>query len=326
MSIRSLFLIRPLLVLSLLFSLLFALPHHAQGQDERGSDYTLQVNVQMVVLHATVQNSKGGPVSGITQEDFLVLENGVPQVIRYFSHEDIPVTVGLVIDNSGSMRSKRSEVISAALAFARSSNPQDQMFVVNFNQRVSYGLPEGTLFTDQVPQLEVALSRVAADGMTALYDAVGAALDRLEAGNRDKKVLIVVSDGGDNASKLRLPQIMAMARKSEAIIYTIGLFDPEDDDVDPRVLAQLSRDTGGEAFLPASAAEVPLICERIARDIRSQYTIAYVPANPKPDGTYRAIRIKAKAAGQGGLRVRTRAGYFARPAAPHTASSQGRKP
>lgn len=307
-------------------SLLFALLPPAQAQHDQGSEYTLRVNVGMVVLHATVQNHKGALVSGIGQGDFQVLENGAPQVIRYFNREDVPVTVGLVIDNSRSMRSKRADVITAALAFARSSNPQDQMFVVNFNERVSYGLPEGTLFTDQVPQLEVALSRFAADGMTALYDAVGAALHRLEAGNRDKKVLIVISDGGDNASKLRLPQIMAMARKSEAIVYTIGLFDPQDDDGNPHVLAQLSKDTGGEAFLPKAAAEVPLICERIARDIRTQYTIAYVPANLKSDGSYRSIRIKVRAVGQGGLLVRTRTGYFARSDDPRAASSQGGKP
>jgi len=307
-------------------SLLFALPHLAQAQGDQGSEYTLKVNVEMVVLHATVQSHKGTFVSGIRQGDFQVFEDGVPQAVRYFSHEDIPVTVGLVIDNSGSMRSKRAEVIAAALAFARTSNPQDQMFVVNFNERVSFGLPEATPFTDQVPQLEVALSRVAAGGMTALYDAVGAALERLDAGNRDKKVLIVISDGADNASKLKLPQIMAQARKSEAIIYTIGLFDAEDDDGNPHVLAQLSKDTGGEAFLPKSAAEVSLICERIARELRIQYTIAYVPANRKADGTYRAIRVKASAPGQSGLLVRTRAGYYARSESPRAASSQSRKP
>jgi len=264
-----------------------------------------------VVLHATVQNRNGILVSGLGKDNFQVYEDGVLQQIDYFSHEDIPVTVGLVVDNSGSMRPKRPEVIAAALAFARSSNPQDQMFVVNFNELVSLGLPADTPFTDQAAQLEVALSRIAADGETALYDAVAAALEHLKKGNQDKKVLIVISDGGDNASKHNLAQIMAMAGHPDAIIYTIGLFIAEDPDRNPGVLKRLAKDTGGEAFLPESVGEVLPICQRIARDIRNQYTIAYAPANRKQDGTYRVIQVKANAPGHGRLVVRTRAGYYA---------------
>jgi VWFA-related protein len=265
----------------------------------------------MVVLHATVQNHKGVLVPGLDQTDFQVYEDGDRQQIKYFSHEDIPVTVGLVVDNSGSMRSKRPEVISAALAFARSSNPLDQMFVINFNENVSFGLPANMPFTDQVDQLRVALSRIAADGETALYDAVAAGLEHLKEGSRDKKVLIVVSDGGDNASKHSLTQIMTMAGRPEAIIYTIGLFDEEDPDRNPHVLKQLARETGGEAFLPQSVRDVVPVCEQIARDIRSQYTIAYVPTNRKQDGTYRTIQVKTSAPGRGHLLVRTRSGYYA---------------
>ena len=187
-------------------------------------------------------------VSGLHKEDFQVYENGVLQQIEHFSHEDIPVTVGLVLDNSASMRPKRSEVIAAAMAFARSSNPQDQMFVVNFNEHVSFGLPANTPFTDQTAQLADALSKFHANGETALYDAVAAALDHLKQGNRDKKVLIVISDGGDNASKHNLGQIMAGAGQSDAIIYTIGLFDEDDPDRNPHVLKQLAKDTGGDSF------------------------------------------------------------------------------
>jgi VWFA-related protein len=258
-----------------------------------------------------VQNRNGILVSGLGKDNFQVYEDGVLQQIDYFSHEDIPVTVGLVVDNSGSMRPKRPEVIAAALAFARSSNPQDQMFVVNFNELVSLGLPADTPFTDQAAQLEVALSRIAADGETALYDAVAAALEHLKKGNQDKKVLIVISDGGDNASKHNLAQIMAMAGHPDAIIYTIGLFIAEDPDRNPGVLKRLAKDTGGEAFLPESVGEVLPICQRIARDIRNQYTIAYAPANRKQDGTYRVIQVKANAPGHGRLVVRTRAGYYA---------------
>ena len=281
------------------------------SQSRRGDEYTIRVNADSVVLHATVQNRNGILVSGLGKDNFQVYEDGVLQQIDYFSHEDIPVTVGLVVDNSGSMRPKRPEVIAAALAFARSSNPQDQMFVVNFNELVSLGLPADTPFTDQAAQLEVALSRIAADGETALYDAVAAALEHLKKGNQDKKVLIVISDGGDNASKHNLAQIMAMAGHPDAIIYTIGLFIAEDPDRNPGVLKRLAKDTGGEAFLPESVGEVLPICQRIARDIRNQYTIAYTPANRKQDGTYRVIQVKANAPGHGRLVVRTRAGYYA---------------
>jgi VWFA-related protein len=273
--------------------------------------YTINVNVDVVVLHATVQDHRNTLVSGLGKDDFQIYEDGVLQPIKYFSHEDIPVTVGLVIDNSGSMMTKRADVIAAALAFARSSNPQDQMFVVNFNEKVSFGLPESTPFTDQVSQLEVALSRIAADGQTALYDALAAALAHLKQGKRDKKVLIVISDGGDNASKHKLSEITALAGQSDTIIYTIGLFDEQDGEQNPHVLQQLAKDTGGEAFLPESIKNVVPICKRIAHDIRNQYTLAYVPTNRKRDGTYRIIQVQARAPGRGRLWVRTRTGYFA---------------
>lgn len=282
------------------------------SQGRPGQEPTFRVDTDLVVLHATVQNQKGILVSGLDKSDFQVYEDGVLQQIKYFSHEDVPVTVGLVIDNSGSMGPKRSHVIAAALAFARSSNPQDQMFVVNFNERVSFGLPDATPFTDQVPQLELALARIAADGETALYDAVAAALDHLNQGNRDKRILVVISDGGDNASKHNLAQITAMARQPGAIIYTIGLFDETDEDRNPKVLKQLAHETGGEAFLPESIKEVVPFCERIARDVRNQYTIAYVPTNKIQDGAYRMIQVRAVAKGRGRLLVRTRPGYFAR--------------
>ena len=281
-----------------------------------GDDYTISVNVDVVVLHATTQDRHGNLVSGLGKTNFRIYEDGVLQTIKYFSHEDIPVTVGLVIDNSGSMGSKRADVIAAALAFARSSNPQDQMFVVNFNEKVSFGLPNNVLFTDKVSQLELALSRIAADGETALYDAVAAALDHLKQGNRDRKVLIVISDGGDNASRHKLAEIMAAAGQPDATIYTIGIFDEGDGDSKPHVLKQLAGNTGGEAFFPESSKDVLPICERIAHDIRNQYTMAYVPTNRKRDGTYRVVRVEAMTTGSRRLSVRTRTGYFAARAVP----------
>jgi VWFA-related protein len=271
-------------------------PESRLSQPRQDNQDTVKINVDLVVLHATVQDRKRNLVSGLGKEDFQVYEDGVLQQIDSFSHEDIPVTVGLVIDNSGSMRPKRAEVIAAALAFARSSNTNDQIFVVNFNENVSFGLPANTPFTDQVAQLEVALSKIAAKGMTALYDAVAAAFEHLKKGDRDKKALILMSDGADNASLHNLAQIMTMARQSETIIYTIGLYNQDDPDRNPDSLKQLARATGGEAFYPWAVRDVVPICERIARDLRNQYTITYTPANIKYDGSYRVIQGVIKSA------------------------------
>jgi len=283
----------------------------ARSNDQGDNQDTIKINIDLVVLHASVQNSERIAVAGLNKGDFQIYEDGVLQQIESFSHGDIPVTVGLVIDNSGSMRPKRSEVIAAALAFARASNAKDQMFVVNFNERVFFGLPANTAFTNSGTQLEIAMSQFAAQGMTALYDAAAAGLEHLKKGNRDKKVLIVISDGGDNASRHTLAQIMTQAKQSEAIIYTIGIFDKDDLDRNPRVLKQLAKATGGEAFLPESVKEVVPICERIAHDIRNQYTLTYAPTNVKYDGKYRVIEAKAKTPGGERLVVRTRAGYYA---------------
>jgi len=291
------------------------LPARGTFQGSQDPQNPIRLNVDLVVLHATVQNRDHVLVSGLGKDDFQVYEDGVRQQIDSFSHEDIPVTVGLVIDNSGSMRPKRDEVIAAALAFARSSNPEDQIFVVNFNEKVSFGLPGGTPFADKSVPLAVALSKIATNGMTALYDGVAAGLEHLKMGNRDKKVLIVISDGGDNASRHKLAEVMTMAVQAEAIIYTLGIFDESDEDRNPRVLKQIAKTTGGEAFLPESLKEIVPICERIARDIRNQYTLAYISTNLKQDGNYRTIQVKAGGGGRGNLSVRTRAGYRA-PLAP----------
>ena len=281
-------------------------------QSRPAEQYTIKVNVDSMVLHTTVRNRKGTLVSGLRQGDFHVYEDGVPQQLTFFAHEDIPLTVGLVIDISGSMRPKRSDVIAAALAFARNSNSQDQMFVINFNEHVSFGLPSSKPFTDNPAELEAALIHLA-NGQTALYDAIAAGLEHLKKGDRDKKVLIVISDGADNASRFQLSQIMALAKQSDAIIYTVGLFEPEDPDHNPRVLKQLAEITGGETFLPEEIRDVVPICERIAHDIRSQYTLVYTPTNAKQDGDYRQIQVTVEPPDRRRLLVRTRAGYYNRP-------------
>ncbi|HEY3442339.1 MAG TPA: VWA domain-containing protein [Paludibaculum sp.] len=273
--------------------------------------YRISVNVDLVVLHATVRDGKGRFASNLRAQDFKVYEEGVRQTIRLFRHEDTPVTVGLVVDHSGSMKRKLADVITAARTFVRASNPEDEMFVVNFNEHVSLGLPESTRFTNRPDELENAILKTPADGMTALYDAVSVALGRLQTGGREKKVLIVISDGGDNASKRKLAEALTMAAKSSALVYTVGIFDEDDPDRNPGVLNRLARATGGEAYMPDNFSALPAVCERIARDIRHQYTIGYVPANPAQRGAYRAIRVVAAAAGAGKLSVRARDGYVA---------------
>jgi Ca-activated chloride channel family protein len=281
-------------------------------------EYAIRTNVDLVVLRATVRDHKGVPVAGLTKDAFKVYEDKVPQEIESFSNEDIPVTVGLVIDSSGSMRPKRFDVIAAAMAFVRSSNPQDQVFVVNFNEHVRMGLPANMPFSNNAVQLENALSRNAMSGMTALYDAITAALEQLQKGKWDKKVLIVVSDGGDNASAHTLAQVLSTVNQSNVAIYTMGIYDEEDEDRNPGVLRHISGASGGEAFFPETLKDILPICEQIARDIRSQYTISFVPTNNKHDGTYRTIKVKAReATGRRQLSVSTRAGYSA-PANSHT--------
>jgi Ca-activated chloride channel homolog len=286
----------------------------AERQIPDAEPFRLSVDVALVVLPASVTDRQGGFVSNLVEQDFEVYENGAPQQIRLFRNEDIPVTVGLVIDQSTSMRPKLAEVTAAARTFVRSSNRDDEMFVVNFNEKVWLGLPGANRFTNNTAELARAIATRPAGGQTALYDAIARALQELQAGSRDKKVLIVVTDGGDNASALRLSQVMKQAEQSSAVIYTIGVFDEDDPDQNPGVLRRLAKATGGEAFLPKQIGEVAPICERIARDIRHQYAIGYVPTNLTPDGSYRAIRVVARAKGHDKLSVRTRTGY--RPPAP----------
>jgi VWFA-related protein len=279
-------------------------------QDRDSGPLRISVDVALVVLHATVSDRKGGFVSDLGERDFEVYEDGVAQPIRLFRNEDIPVTVGLVVDHSTSMRPKLAEVTAAARAFVRSSNREDEMFVVNFNERVSLGLPAAIRFTDSTAALGNAVAATPTRGQTALYDAIAKGLEQLKAGSRDKKVLVVVSDGGDNASERSLDQVMELAGQSSAVIYTVGIFDESDEDRNPGVLKRLAQATGGEAFLPDQIGEVVAICERIARDIRHQYTIGYVPVNSTHDGAYHAIRVLARASGHK-LSVRTRTGYIA---------------
>ncbi|QOY86431.1 VWA domain-containing protein [Paludibaculum fermentans] len=285
---------------------------HSLPGSQPADPYRISVDVDLVVLQATVRDRDGRFAPDLRQQDFLVYEDGVPQAIRLFRREDIPVTVGLVVDHSGSMQEKLNHVIAAARTFVRSSNQEDRMFVVNFNEFVTLGLPPSIRFTSRLDQLESAILRAPVNGQTALYDALSVALERLQSSDRDKKILLVISDGGDNASHLKLPAILKTAGRSNALVYTIGIFDEGDPDKNPGVLRQLARATGGDAFFPEHMAEVVTICEQIAHEIRNQYTLGYVSTNPVQNGAYRNIRVVAKSAAYGKLSVRARSGYLAR--------------
>jgi VWFA-related protein len=280
-----------------------------EGQDLQ--PYRLSVNVHLVVLNATVRDAKGRFARDLHEQDFEIYEDGVQQSIRLFRNEDIPVTVGLVVDHSGSMRPKLADVIAAARTFVQSSNPDDEMFVVNFNEKVKLGLPFRLPFTNRSEDLTSAIADAPTAGMTALYDAVFEARQRLQAGTREKKVLIVISDGGDNASKHTLDEVLRLAGESTVIVYAIGIFDEGDADRNPGVLRRLAAATGGEAFFPSQTSDAVAICDRIARDIRSQYTIGYVSTAAAQPGAYLAIRVVAGGRGRAKLFVRTRTGYIA---------------
>ena len=280
------------------------------GQDDNSRPFRVSIDVALVVLHATVSNQESGFVADLKEQDFKVYEAGVAQRIQHFSTEDLPVTVGLVIDHSTTMLPKLPEVITAARTFVRLSNRDDEMFVVNFADKPTLGLLRAVRFTADPAELERAIAAAPVEGETALYDAIARALDELQAGSRDRKALIVVSDGGDNASAHNLGQVMKLAGRSNAVIYTIGIYRQDDPDRNPDVLRRLAQATGGESFLPGQTENVEAVCKRIARDMRHQYTIGYVPISLPPDGAYRAIRVEARAQGHGKLTVRTRTGYI----------------
>lgn len=288
---------------------------------KKGGEYTISVDVNEVVLHATVLDKKGRIVNDLNQADFHIYEDGVQQTLTHFAHADVPVTMGIVIDDSGSMRDKRQAVNAAALIFAKTSNPQDQVFVVNFND--VYYLDTPGDFASTIEDLKSALDKIDSRGGTALRDAVIASLDHLKLGNRDKKVLLVITDGEDNASRYTLEELMSAAQKSNAVIYTIGLLGSDETSGlfkirggeahrAAKVLHDLSDATGGEPNFPKSLDEVESTCRKIASDIRNQYTIVYRPTNLKRDGTFRNIRVEAfENHGKNKLDVRTRPGYFA---------------
>jgi VWFA-related protein len=265
---------------------------------------------ELVVLRVSVVDRRAGFVSGLPRDAFVVQEDGRPQPIRFFENEDTPVTVGLVIDSSGSMLPRRDSVIAAGMAFAGSSHPADELFTLNFNERVWPGLPPGQLFTTDHQDLRKALDRSAARGQTALFDAVALGLRRLDEGHRTRKVLVVVSDGGDNASTTRFGEVLDAALRKDVVIYAIGIYDRNDREAKPDLLRQLADATGGEAFFPRAPGEVTPILERVARDIRSGYTVGYVPSAEADGARRRRVRVDVRSPDGRKLAVRARTAYI----------------
>lgn len=281
-------------------------------------------SVDLVVLPVSVVDKQGKFVGSLKEPNFRVYEDKVEQKLAVFKREDIPVTMGLVIDNSGSMREKRPRVNEAALTLVESSNPDDQVFVVNFNE--DYYLDQPSDFTNNITVLKDALSRIDSRGSTALYDAVLASLNHLKLGTRQKRALLVITDGEDNASRHSLEYTVEAAERSNAVIYTIGLFS-EDDRSEARhakrALKALSEATGGMAFFPKTVDAVHQICLEVAKDIRNQYLLGYYPTNPQSNGGFRHVEVKLVDVPHdlGKLYVRTRAGYYPQTATASPAAS-----
>jgi Ca-activated chloride channel homolog len=280
----------------------------ADDQAGQQGDFTLRSEVRLVLLDVSVTGKDGGFVTDLSKENFTVLEDGVPQRISVFDHNDSPVTCGLIVDESRSMTPKRQDVLAAATAFIEASNPRDEIFVLNFNDTVKRGLPEDVLFSDDIAQLRDALYRGVPQGRTALYDAVLDGLEQLELGKQDKKTLVVVSDGGDNVSVHTRQEMLNQIQRSVATIFAIGLYDPDDPDHDLGVLKELAHISGGEAYFPQNPRETMPICRRIAQDIRSRYTLGYHPESSKI--RLRHIDVRASSAGHGKLHVRARRSYW----------------
>jgi Ca-activated chloride channel family protein len=273
-------------------------------------EFTIRSNVERVLLDVSVKDAKGGFLSGLTRDSFRVEEDGKPQEISEFAAGDIPVTVGIVVDQSASMTPKRAEVLTAALTFARESNPKDEMFVIHFNETVRHGLPDDVLFTDSLPMLRAALLSGVPEGRTALYDAIVTALHQLDMGRQAKKTVVLISDGGDNVSKHKLADVLRLAEETSATIYTIGVFDQDDADRNPGLLRKLAEISGGSAFFPAQLSDVVPICRGIAKDIRNRYMLAYAPHAGNGKEHLRHISVQASAPDHGRLIARTRSSYM----------------
>ena len=287
-------------------------PEGTLGEVTKNSSggFVLRVRSDEVTLQATVVDPKSRLITNLGKDSFTVYEDNQQQQITSFRREDIPVSIGIVVDNSGSMRTKRNAVTKAVLNLVQASNPKDEVFIVNFNDEPYLDQD----FTNNVSLMREALDRVDSRSGTALYDAVVASAEHLAKGaQREKKVLLVITDGDDNESRESLEQaIRSVQNENGPTIYTIGILGEEGNTKRfKRALEALSLQTGGVAFFPKNLQEVDEMSQAVAHDIRNQYTITYKPTNPRTNGGYRAVRVVAHAPGYRELQVRTRSGYFA---------------
>jgi Ca-activated chloride channel family protein len=299
--------------------LLFPWAMYGQGLDRDDGGFRIEVDVELVTLAVSVMDRDGAPVLGLEQEHFRVFEDGVGQDISRFLHEDVPVSVGLVIDTSGSMRDKTERVATSALVFIRESNPEDETFIVTFSDQVY--LEQS--FTQSIGNLVDTLENLDARGQTALNDAVWVSLDEVEnEGRLDKKALLVITDGEDSESAYGLNPIMQRLLETDATVYIIGLLQLNDDrgglfrrspsSRARRALREMAESTGGQAFFPETLAEIEEFCRRVAHDLRNHYTIAYNPTNREFDGTWREIEVEVDAPrGFPRLEARHKTGYLA---------------
>jgi VWFA-related protein len=267
-----------------------------------------------VILPVSVSDKNGKLVTDLQQKSFKVLENGIEQPIKLFKHEDVPISLGIIVDNSGSMKEKRQKVEVASVDLVKASNPHDEVFIVNFNDEAYLDVE----FTNDIKKMEEGVARIDSRGGTAMREAISMSIDYLkEKGKNHKKVLLVVTDGNDNASTISLERLVDRARQSEVLIYAIGLLDEEEHreaKAAKRALNTLTQESGGLSFFPKGVAEVDAIALQVAHEIRNQYTIAYSPLNDARDGSFRQIKVLVN--GPGHPQVRTRTGYYATPETP----------
>jgi VWFA-related protein len=280
-------------------------------------------DANLVPLHTTVIDKDGNLVTNLPRSAFRVYEDDVEQAINVFRREDVPVSVGLVIDNSGTMREKRQKVEAAALKLVKASNPQDRVFIVNFDDTAYIDCE----FTNDVAKLEEGLARMDQRGGTAMRDAISLSIDYMKKnGTLDKKVIFVVTDGEDNMSSVSLEKLVQEAQQSEVLIYTIGLLNEEDRGAARRArraIDAITTASGGAAYYPKNLLEVDAITDRVAHEVRNQYIIAYTPSNSKLDGSYRRVRVRVS--GPNRPTARTRTGYYAvtNPVAPKGSPKAG---
>lgn len=308
---------RPLssfLALSFLASFILFAQNANKGDDPKGGNSeepTFTVGTRLVVLPVSVVGKNGKLVTGLSEKAFKVYENGVEQPIKVFKREDVPISLGIIIDNSGSMREKRQKVESASLDLVRASNPMDEVFIVNFNDDPYLDVP----MTSDIKKMEEGVARIDSRGGTAMRDAIDAAMTYVKKeGHRQKKVLLVITDGNDNASNVSLEKLVNRAQQQEVLVYCIGLLNEEERHearAAKRALDAISRDSGGSAFYPKGPADVDAIALQVAHEIRNQYTIAYSPIIQQMDGSFRQIKVTVNAPGH--PQVRTRTGYYATP-------------